>query len=159
MVAQANSTLHRKASTFLINCFSTSERLIKSTGQGLLQSVPSLEVSVAILYYSIFVVSIGSPSTGSPSLSTFPSGECSNDAILQYCYGYNRLQLWLLAQGLLQSVHSLQVCYAPELLWYSTCIKPIKPNILPTFQLIIAMQYIIITLSHIIKKWRETSNI
>ena len=29
--------------------------------------------------------------------------------ILQYCYGFNRLQLWLLAQGLLQSVSSLQV--------------------------------------------------
>ena len=35
--------------------------------QGLLQSVPSLQVSVAILYYSIVMVSLGSLSTGSPS--------------------------------------------------------------------------------------------
>ena len=54
------------------------------------------------------MVSIGSLSTGSPSVSTFSSGECGN-AILQYCYGFNRLQLWLLAQGLLQSVPSLHV--------------------------------------------------
>ena len=27
----------------------------------------------------------------------------------QYCYGFNRCQFWLLAQGLIQSVHSLQV--------------------------------------------------
>ena len=58
-------------------------------------------------YCSTVMVSIGSLSTGSPSLSTFPSGECGN--AIQYCYGFNRLQLWLLAQGLLQSVHSLQV--------------------------------------------------
>ena len=45
---------------------------------------------------------------GSPSVSSFSSGECGN-AILQYCYGFNRLQHWLLAQGLLQSVPSLQV--------------------------------------------------
>ena len=58
---------------------------LKSQGcQGLLQSVPSLQVIVAMPYYSIF-----------------SSGECGN-AILQYCY-------WLLAQGLLQSVLSLQV--------------------------------------------------
>ena len=95
-------------------------------------------------YYSIVMVSIGSLSTGSPSLSTFSSGECGNvilqycygfnmlalalstgspsvssyssgecgNAILQYCYGFNRLQLWLLAQGLLQSVLSLQVSVA-----------------------------------------------
>ena len=83
---------------------------ISSSSQGcqrLLQSVPSLQVSVAMLYYSIVMVSIGSLSTGSPSVSTFSSGECGN-AILQYCYGFNRLQLWLLAQGLLQSVPSLQ---------------------------------------------------
>ena len=61
-----------------------------------------------MLCYSIVMVSIGSLSTGSPSLSTFSSGECSN-AILQYCYGFNRLQLWLLVQGLLQSVPSLHV--------------------------------------------------
>ena len=46
--------------------------------------------------------------SGSPSVSFFSSGECGN-AILQYCYSFNRLQLWLLAQGLLQSVPSLQV--------------------------------------------------
>ena len=62
------------------------------------------------------MVSIGSRSTGSPSLSTFSSGECGN-AILQYCYGFNRLQLWLLAQGLLQSVLSLQV--SVTMLYYS----------------------------------------
>ena len=51
--------------------------------------------------------------SGSPSVSSFSSaaGECSN-AILQYCYGFNRLQLWLLARGLLQSVLSLQVSVA-----------------------------------------------
>ena len=49
--------------------------------------------------------------SGSPSVSSFSSGECGN-AILQYCYGFNRLQLWLLAQGLLQSVLSLQVSVA-----------------------------------------------
>ena len=44
------------------------------------------------------------------SVSSFSSGECDN-AILQYCSGFNRRQLWLslLAQGLLQSVPSLQV--------------------------------------------------
>ena len=74
-------------------------------------SVPSLQVSVAMLYYSIVMVSIGSLSTGSPSVSSFSSGECGN-TILQYCYGFNRLQLWLLAQGLLQSVLFLQVSVA-----------------------------------------------
>ena len=49
--------------------------------------------------------------SGSPSVSSFSSGECGN-AILQYCYGFNRLQHWLLAQGLLQSVLSLQVSVA-----------------------------------------------
>ena len=44
-------------------------------------------------------------STGSPLVSSFSSGECGN-AILHYCYGFNRRQL---AQGLLQSVPSLQV--------------------------------------------------
>ena len=65
---------------------------------------------MAMLYYSIVMVSIGSLSTGSPSVSSFSSGECEN-AILQYCYGFNRRQLWLslLAQDLLQSVPSLQV--------------------------------------------------
>ena len=47
----------------------------------------------------------------SPSVSSFSSGECGN-AILQYCYGFNRLHLWLLAQGLLQSVPSFQVSVA-----------------------------------------------
>ena len=50
------------------------------------------------------------------SVSSLQS-ECGN-AILQYCYGFNRLQLWLLAQGLLQSVPSLQVSLA--MLYYST---------------------------------------
>ena len=50
--------------------------------QGLLQSVPSLQVSVAMLYYSIVMVSIGSLSTGSPSVSTFSSGECGNIEIV-----------------------------------------------------------------------------
>ena len=50
----------------------------------------SLQVSVAMLYYNIVMVSIGSLSTGSPSVSSFSSGECGN-AILQYCYGFNRL--------------------------------------------------------------------
>ena len=49
--------------------------------------------------------------SGSPSVSSFSSGECGN-AILQYCYGFNRLHLWLLAQGLLQSVPSFQVSVA-----------------------------------------------
>ena len=90
--------------------------------QGLLQSVPSLHVSVAMLYYGIVMVSIGSLSTGSPSISSFSSGECGNatsvsffssgecgNAILQYCYGVNRRQLCLLALGLFQSVLSLPV--------------------------------------------------
>ena len=79
--------------------------------QGLLQSVPSLQVSVAMPYYSIVMVSIGCLSTRSPSVSSFSSGECGN-AILQYCYGFNRLQHWLLSQGLLQSFPSLQVSVA-----------------------------------------------
>ena len=41
-------------------------------------SVPSLQVSVAMLYYGIVMVSIGSLSTGSPSVSSFSSGECGN---------------------------------------------------------------------------------
>ena len=44
-------------------------------------------------------------------LSFSQSGECGN-GILWYCYCFNRLQLWLLAQGLLQSVPSLQVSVA-----------------------------------------------
>ena len=77
---------------------------------------------MAMLYYSIVMVSIGSLSAGSPSVSSFFSGECGN-AILQYCYGYNRLQLWLLAQGLLQSVLSIQVSVA--MLYYSIVIVSI----------------------------------
>ena len=65
-----------------------------------------------MLYYGIVMVSIGTLSTGSPSLSTFSSGECG--IAIQYCYGFNRLQHWLLAQGLLQSVHSLQVNVAMQ---------------------------------------------
>ena len=43
---------------------------------GLLQSDLSFQVSVTMLYYSIVMVSIGSLSTGSPSVSSFSSGEC-----------------------------------------------------------------------------------
>ena len=115
----------------------------------------SLQVSVAMPYYRIVMVSICSStgfSTGSPSVS--PSLQVSVAMPYYGIFnGFNRLQFWLLAQGLLQSVLSLQVsvlCYT-ELLWYSTCIKPINPNLLPIFQLIIAMKYIIITLYCIIK--------
>ena len=62
-------------------------------------------------YYSIVMVSKAPAlalSTGSLSVSSFSSGECGN-TILQYCYGFNRCRLSLLAQGLLQSVPSLQV--------------------------------------------------
>ena len=55
--------------------------------------------------------------SGSPSVSSFSSGECGN-AILQYCYGFNRRQLWLLAQGLLPSVFSLQVRVTNAILQY-----------------------------------------
>ena len=58
--------------------------------QGLLHSIPSPQVSVAMLYYSIVMVSIGSLSAVSSSVNIFSSGECGN-AILQYCYGFNRL--------------------------------------------------------------------
>ena len=67
--------------------------------------------SIAIGVVSISCLEL----SGSPSVSFFSSGECGN-AILQYCYGFNRLQLWLLAQGLL-SVPSLQVSVA--MLYYS----------------------------------------
>ena len=72
-------------------CYGFNRLQLWLLAQGLLQSVLSLQVSVAMLYYSIVMVSIGSRSTGSPSLSPFSSGECGN-AILQYCYGFNRLQ-------------------------------------------------------------------
>ena len=81
-----------------------------STGSPSVSTFSSGECGNAILQYC-YGFNIGSLSTGSPSVSTFSSGECGN-AILQYCYGFNRLQLWLLAQGLLQSVLSLQVSVA-----------------------------------------------
>ena len=93
--------------------------------RGFLQSVPSLQVSVAMLYYGIVMVSIGSLSTGSPSLSTFSSGECGN--AIQYFYGFNRLQYWLLTQGLLQSGHSLQVNVAMP--YYSIAMVSIGSSI------------------------------
>ena len=71
-------------------CYGFNRLQLWLLGQGLLQSVPSLQVSVAMPYYSIVMVSIGSLSTRSPSVSSFSSGECGN-AILQYCYGFNRL--------------------------------------------------------------------
>ena len=49
---------------------------------GLLQSVPSLQVSVAMPYYSIAMVSIGSLSTGSPSVSSSSSGECGYSIVM-----------------------------------------------------------------------------
>ena len=74
-------------------------------------------------YYSIVMVSIGSSSgsysTGSPSVSSFSSGECA---------------LLLNFSG---TVHAL---------------SQLTPNLLPIFQIIIAMQYNIITLYHIIFK-------
>ena len=81
--------------------------------QGLLQSVPSSgECGNPILQY--FMVSIGS-SSGFYHRVSVSSGECGN-AMLQYCYGrgygFNRPQLWLIAQGLLQSVPSFQVSVA-----------------------------------------------
>ena len=63
--------------------------------------------SIAIGVVSISCLEL----SGSPSVSSFSSGECGN-GILQYCYGFNRLHLWLLAQGLLQSVPSFQVSVA-----------------------------------------------
>ena len=87
--------------------------------------------------------------SGSPSVSSFSSGECSN-AILQYCYGFNRLQLWLLAQGLLQLVLSLQVSVAMP--YYSIVIISIYRHQLwllaqgllqsvPSLQVSVAMPY------------------
>ena len=70
--------------------------MLKSCGFNQLElsglSIPSLQVIVAMLYYSIVMVSIGLLSKKSPSVSSFSSGECGN-AILQYCYGFNRCQL------------------------------------------------------------------
>ena len=62
--------------------------------QGLLQSVPSLQVSVTMPYYSIIMVSIYRRQLWLfargllHAVSSFSSGECGN-AILQYCYGFN----------------------------------------------------------------------
>ena len=66
----------------------------------------------------LVMVSIGSLTIGSSSLINFSSGECGN-AILQYCYGVNRLSYT--PQGLLHSVYTfssgecgnalLQYCY------------------------------------------------
>ena len=50
-----HSALHNYACSIAIGVFSISS-------QGLLQSVPSLQVSVAMPYYSIVMVSIGSSS-------------------------------------------------------------------------------------------------
>ena len=77
---------------------------------------------MAMLYYSIVMVSIGSLSTGSPSVSSFSSGECEN-AIVQYCYGFNRRQLWLslLAQPSVSSFSSgecMGQCHTTVLLWF-----------------------------------------
>ena len=52
-------------------------------------NIPALAYREKV-YTTVLMVSIGSLSTGSPSVSTFSSGECGN-AILQYCYGFNRL--------------------------------------------------------------------
>ena len=87
----------------------------------------------------------------SPSASSFSSGERGN-AILQYCYGFNRLQLWLLAQGLLQSVPSLQVSVAMPyysivmvsigimLLWLSLLAQGLLQSV-PSLQVSVATPY------------------
>ena len=88
-------------------------------------------------------------STGSPSVSSFSSGECGN-AILHYCYGFNRRQL---AQGLLQSVLSLQVsaywgnailqyCYGfnRRQLWLSLLAQGLLQSVL-SLQVSVAMSY------------------
>ena len=116
----------------------------------LLRSVPSPQVSVAMLYYNIFMVSIGSSSIWFPSLSTFFSGECGN-AILQYCYGFNMRQLWLLAQRLFQSVLSHQVSVAMPYysivigfnrhqLWLSLLAQGLLQSVL-SLQMSVAMPY------------------
>ena len=84
---------------------------ISSSSLGLSWSpsvIPSLQVSVAMLYYGIVMALLAH--AGSPPVSSFSSGECGN--VIQYCYGFNRHQLWLLAQGLLQSVPFLLVSVA-----------------------------------------------
>ena len=82
--------LHNYACSIAIGVVSISCLELSGLSHLLLQSVPSLQVSVAMPYYSIVMVSIGSLSTRSPSVSTFSSGECGN-AILQCYYGFNRL--------------------------------------------------------------------
>ena len=83
-------------------------------------------------------------STGSPSVSSLSSGECGN-TILQYCCGFNRLQHWLLAQGLLQSVLYLQVSVA--MLYYSIVMVSIGflaqglLHSVPSLQVSVAMLY------------------
>ena len=69
---------------------------------------------IGLLFGCHFALNMLNITTGVGSahrVSTFSSGECGN-AILQCCYCFNRLQLRLLAQGLLQSVLSLQVTVA-----------------------------------------------
>ena len=93
--------LHHYACSITIGVDSISLMSSQSC-QDLLESVPSLQVNVAMLYYSIVIVAPALAfSSGSSSVNSFSSGECGN-AILQYWYGFNRRQLWLslLAQGL-----------------------------------------------------------
>ena len=62
----AISALHNYACSIAIGVVSFSCLELSGLSQGLLQSVPSLQVSVAIPYYSIVMVSIG-VSSGSAS--------------------------------------------------------------------------------------------
>ena len=69
---------------------------------------------MAMPYYSIVMVSIYRRQLwllAQGLLQSVLSLQVSGNAILQYCHGFNRRQLWLslLAQGLLQSVPSFQV--------------------------------------------------
>ena len=92
-----------------------------------------------MLYYSIVMVSIGSRSTGSPSLSPFSSGECGN-AILQYCYGFNRLCSTGSYSTGSPSVSSFSSGKCAMLLNFSGAVHALSqltPNLLPIFQLII----------------------
>ena len=58
----AISALHNYACSIAIGVVSFSCLELSGLSQGLLQSVPSLQVSVAMPYYSIVMVSIGSSS-------------------------------------------------------------------------------------------------
>ena len=95
-------------------------------------------------------------STGSPSVSSFSSGECGN-AILQYCYGFNRLHLWFLAQGLLQSVNlSLQVsilqyCYGFNRLQLWLLAQGLLQSVL-SLQVSVAMPYYSIVMVSIYRR-------